>query len=156
MSTRLVILFVIAVIGIIAWWISPPRWRSAIDPPGWLAGILITATMLTLVAIVGGWLPDDGPRGGGGVVARGWAGCWCAGYRIPSCGAAAWWEEIAIASGVPVPGSTSCRENGINACGRVVPSDAAVAVTRGLECSTGPAQGVIAHGSATSSTATCG
>jgi Zn-dependent protease with chaperone function len=154
MSTRLVILFVVAVIGIIAavdLAVALAFSRTA-QTPAELAGIIIVASLLTLVAIVlAAAFRMIGLRGGGGVVARELGG-----VLVPVDTADPQLrrlrnvvEEIAIASGTPVPEIYILpNEAGINAfAAGWSTSDAAVAVTRGsLErLNRAELQGVIAH-----------
>ena len=154
MSTRLVILFAVAVIGIIAAvdLASALAFGRGADTPGQLAGILIVTSLLTLVAIVlAAGFRMIGLRGGGGVVARELGG-----VLIPQDTADPQLrrlrnvvEEIAIASGTPVPEVYLLpNEEGINAfAAGWSTSDAAVAVTRGAleRLNRAELQGVIAH-----------
>jgi Zn-dependent protease with chaperone function len=154
MSARLVLLFVVAVIGIVV----------AVDlavvlafdglsmDPGGLAGLLIAASLLTLAAIVlAAAVRMIGLRGGGGRVARELGGVLVPQdttdpnlRRLRNVV-----EEIAIASGVPVPEVyVLAQEDGINAfAAGWSTSDAAVAVTRGAleRLNRAELQGVIAH-----------
>jgi Zn-dependent protease with chaperone function len=154
MSTRLVILFAVAVIGIIAAvdLASALAFGRGADTPGQLAGILIVTSLLTLVAIVlAAGFRMIGLRGGGGVVARELGG-----VLVPQDTADPQLrrlrnvvEEIAIASGTPVPEVYLLpHEDGINAfAAGWSTSDAAVAVTRGAleRLNRAELQGVIAH-----------
>ena len=154
MSTRLVILFVVAVIGIIAAvdLAAALAFSRSADTPGQLVGILVVTSLLTLVAIVlAAGFRMIGLRGGGGVVARELGG-----VLVPQDTADPQLrrlrnvvEEIAIASGVPVPEIYLLpNERGINAfAAGWSTSDAAVAVTRGAleRLNRAELQGVIAH-----------
>ena len=154
MSTRLVILFVVAVIGIIAAvdLASALAFSRSADTPGQLVGILVVTSLLTLVAIVlAAGFRMIGLRGGGGVVARELGG-----VLVPQDTADPQLrrlrnvvEEIAIASGTPVPEIyLLANERGINAfAAGWSTSDAAVAVTRGAleRLNRAELQGVIAH-----------
>jgi Zn-dependent protease with chaperone function len=154
MSTRLVILFAVAVIGIIAAvnLAAALAFSRSVRTPGQLAGILIVTTLVTLVAIVlAAGFRMIGLRGGGGVVARELGG-----VLVPQDTADPALrrlrnvvEEIAIASGTPVPEVYLLpNENGINAfAAGWSTSDAAVAVTQGAleRLNRAELQGVIAH-----------
>jgi Zn-dependent protease with chaperone function len=154
MSTRLVILFAVAVIGIIAAVdvASALAFGRGVNSPGQLAGILVVTSLLTLVAIVlAAGFRMLGLRGGGGVVARELGG-----VLVPQDTADPQLrrlrnvvEEIAIASGTPVPEIyLLSHEDGINAfAAGWSTSDAAVAVTRGAleRLNRAELQGVIAH-----------
>ncbi|HKO32161.1 MAG TPA: M48 family metallopeptidase [Candidatus Limnocylindria bacterium] len=154
MSTRLVILFVVAVIGIIAVvdLAAALAFGRKTDTPAQLAGIIITVSLLTLVAIVlAAGFRMLSLRGGGGVVARGLGG-----VLVPQDTADPQLrrlrnvvEEIAIASGTPVPEVYLLpHEEAINAfAAGWSTSDAAVAVTKGAleRLNRTELQGVIAH-----------
>jgi Zn-dependent protease with chaperone function len=154
MSTRLVILFAVAVIGIIAVvnLAAALAFSRSVQTPGQLAGILVVVSLVTLIAIVlAAGFRMIGLRGGGGVVARELGG-----VLVPQDTADPQLrrlrnvvEEIAIASGTPVPEIyVLAHENGINAfAAGWSTSDAAVAVTRGAleRLNRAELQGVIAH-----------
>lgn len=153
-SARLVLLFIVAVVGIV----------TAIDlavifafdglsmDPGALAGLLVTATLLTVSAIaLAAAFRMVGLRGGGGTVARELGGVLVPAdttdpqlRRLRNVV-----EEIAIASGVPVPEVYVLpQEDAINAfAAGWSTSDAAIAVTRGAleRLNRAELQGVIAH-----------
>jgi Zn-dependent protease with chaperone function len=154
MSTRLVILFAVAVIGIIAVvnLAAALAFSRSVETPAQLAGILVVTSLVTLIAIVlAAAFRMIGLRGGGGVVARELGG-----VLVPQDTADPQLrrlrnvvEEIAIASGTPVPEIyVLAHENGINAfAAGWSTSDAAVAVTRGAleRLNRAELQGVIAH-----------
>src|SRR5262245_8332751 len=154
MSTRLVILFAVSVIGIIAVvnLAAALAFSRSVNTPAQLAGILIVTSLVTLIAIVlAAAFRMIGLRGGGGVVARELGG-----VLVPQDTADPQLrrlrnvvEEIAIASGTPVPEIYLLpHENGINAfAAGWSTSDAAVAVTRGAleRLNRAELQGVIAH-----------
>lgn len=145
-STRLVVLFALAVIGIVAAvdlaaWMVVPSWR-----------MLAFATGVTLIVILFGSLYRIASLGGGGEpVAQQLGGSLVpedtndpALRRLRNVV-----EEIAIASGVPVPKLYVLEhEAGINAfAAGFSPSDAVVAVTRGAleRLNRDELQGVVAH-----------
>ena len=145
-SSRLVVLFALAVVGIVAAvnlavWAVAPSWRS-----------LAFATGVTLITILFGSLYRIASLGSGGEPVAQQLG----GTRVPEdTGDPALRrlrnvvEEIAIASGVPVPKVYVLdQEAGINAfAAGYSPSDAVVAVTRGAleRLNRDELQGVIAH-----------
>ena len=146
-SGRLVLLFVLAVLGIVL----------AVDLAtllftGGSVGATVFATVLTLAVIGFGSLYRIASlRGGGAVVAAQMGGTWVAeDTRDPSLRRLRnVVEEIAIASGVPVPKLFVLEnEAGINAfAAGYSPSDAAIAVTRGAldRLNRDELQGVVAH-----------
>src|SRR5262249_18412274 len=154
MSTRLVILFIVAVIGIIAVvnLAAALAFGRSVETPAQLAEILIITSLLTLLAIVlAAGFRMLSLRGGGGVVARGLGG-----VLVPQDTADPQLrrlrnvvEEIAIASGTPVPEVYLLpNEAGINAfAAGWSTSDAAVAVTAGAleRLNRAELQGVIGH-----------
>jgi Zn-dependent protease with chaperone function len=154
MSTRLVILFVVAVIGIIAAIDLAVAFAFGrkIETSGQLVGLLVASSLITLVAIVlAAGFRMIGLRGGGGVVARELGG-----VLVPVDTSDPQLrrlrnvvEEIAIASGVSVPEIYLLpHERGINAfAAGWSTSDAAVAVTAGalVTLNRSELQGVIAH-----------
>src|SRR5215831_10212564 len=154
MSTRLVILFAVAVIGIIAAvnLAAALAFSRSVETPAQLVGILVVTSLVTLLAIVlAAGFRMIGLRGGGGVVARELGG-----VLVPQDTADPQLrrlrnvvEEIAIASGTPVPEIYLLpHENGINAfAAGWSTSDAAVAVTRGAleRLNRAELQGVIGH-----------
>jgi Zn-dependent protease with chaperone function len=113
--------------------------------------LVVTSIMILAVMGIASLYKVGRLRGGGGVVARDLGGT----LVTPDNGNPAYRrlrnvvEEIAIASGVPVPEIYVLeQETGINAfAAGYVPADAAVAVTRGAveELSRDELQGVIAH-----------
>ncbi len=145
-STRLVFLFVLAVIGIVAAvdfaaWLVVPSWR-----------MLAFTTGITLLTILFGSLYRIASLGGGGEAVAQQMG----GTLVPADTTDLSLrrlrnvvEEIAIASGVPVPKLYVLEnEAGINAfAAGFSPSDAVVAVTRGTldRLNRDELQGVIAH-----------
>ena len=145
-STRLVVLFALAVVGIVAAvnlaaWMVVPSWR-----------MLAFATGITLVVILFGSLYRIASLGGGGEPVAQQLG----GSRVPEDTTDPALrrlrnvvEEIAIASGVPVPKVYVLEhEAGINAfAAGYSTSDAVVAVTRGAldRLNRDELQGVIAH-----------
>ena len=145
-STRLVVLFALAVVGIVAAvdlaaWLVAPSWR-----------MLAFTTGLTLLTILFGSLYRIASLGGGGeVVAQQMGGTLVpadttdpALRRLRNVV-----EEMAIASGVPVPKLYVMEEEaGINAfAAGFSPADAVVAVTRGAleRLNRDELQGVVAH-----------
>ena len=145
-STRLVVLFALAVAGIVAavglvTWMVAPSWRA-----------LAFTTGVTLITILFGSLYRIASLGGGGEPVAQQLG----GSRVPEDTTDPALrrlrnvvEEIAIASGVPVP-KVYVREHeaGINAfAAGYSTSDAVVAVTRGAldRLNRDELQGVIAH-----------
>ena len=145
-STRLVVLFALAVAGIVAAvnlaaWMVVPSWR-----------MLAFATGVTLVTILFGSLYRIASLGGGGEPVAQQLG----GSQVPEDTADPALrrlrnvvEEIAIASGVPVPKVYVLEhEAGINAfAAGYSTSDAVVAVTRGAldRLNRDELQGVVAH-----------
>ena len=145
-STRLVFLFVLAVVGIVAAvdfaaWLVVPLWR-----------MLAFTTGITLLTILFGSLYRIASLGGGGEAVAQQMG----GTLVPADTTDLSLrrlrnvvEEIAIASGVPVPKLYVLEnEAGINAfAAGFSPSDAVVAVTRGTldRLNRDELQGVIAH-----------
>jgi Zn-dependent protease with chaperone function len=154
MSGRLVVLFVLAVIGIVVVVDLAVAW--ALDgfsmDTGGLITLLLVTSVITLAAIsLAALFRMLGLRGGGGTVARELGGVLVAQdttdpqlRRLRNVV-----EEIAIASGVPVPEVYLLPdEEGINAfAAGWSTSDAAVAVTRGAleRLNRAELQGVIAH-----------
>ncbi|HET9485489.1 MAG TPA: M48 family metallopeptidase [Xanthomonadales bacterium] len=160
-TSRLVVLFGLAVAAIVATisFVIVFALELGSDEayaPGTLlerrGGAMLAAAILTLAVIVFASLFKTGKlRAGGGVVARELGGTLVgsestnpAHRRLRNVV-----EEIAIASGVPVPEIYVLdKESGINAfAAGYTPSDAAVAVTRGAleQLSRDELQGVIAH-----------
>ncbi|MDN5782571.1 MAG: M48 family metallopeptidase, partial [Luteimonas sp.] len=149
-STRLVVLFALAVIGIVV----------AVDlavllvfgRSGQVGGVLAFATLATLAVIgLGSLYRVASLRGGGESVALQFGGMPVPPdttdlhlQRLRNVG-----EEIAIASGVPMPGLYVLEhESAINAfAAGYSPSDAVIAVTRGAmeKLNRDELQGVIAH-----------
>ncbi len=145
-STRLVFLFVLAVLGIVAAvdfaaWLVAPSWK-----------MLAFTTGITLLTILFGSLYRIASLGGGGEAVAQQMG----GTLVPADTTDLSLrrlrnvvEEIAIASGVPVPKLYVLEEEaGINAfAAGFSPSDAVVAVTRGTleRLNRDELQGVIAH-----------
>ncbi len=145
-STRLVVLFALAVAGIVAavglvTWMVAPSWRA-----------LAFTTGVTLITILFGSLYRIASLGGGGEPVAQQLG----GSRVPEDTTDPALrrlrnvvEEIAIASGVPVPKVYVLEhEAGINAfAAGYSTSDAVVAVTRGAldRLNRDELQGVIAH-----------
>jgi Zn-dependent protease with chaperone function len=153
MSGRLVLLFVIAVIGIIITVdLAVITAFGAWDDPATLAGLAITASLVTGVSIgLASLFRTASLRGGGGKVA-----IELGGMLVPQDTRDPQLrrlrnvvEEIAIASGVPVPEVYVLpHEQGINAfAAGWSPTDAAVAVTQGSldRLNRDELQGVIAH-----------
>ncbi|WFE29241.1 M48 family metallopeptidase [Solwaraspora sp. WMMD791] len=153
-SARLVALFVVAVIGIVAVvdLAAVLVFDAASMPPAQLAGLL-AVTSLATVAVIGlaALVRTVTLRGGGGRVARELGG-----VPVPPDTTDPQLrrlrnvvEEIAIASSVPVPEIYLLpREEGINAfAAGWSTSDAAIAVTRGTleRLNRDELQGVIAH-----------
>lgn len=145
-STRLVVLFVLAVLGIVAAvdlaaWLVAPSWR-----------MLAFTSGITLLTILFGSLYRIASLGGGGEAVAQQMG----GTLVPADTTDLSLrrlrnvvEEIAIASGVPVPQIFVLEEEaGINAfAAGYATADAAVAVTRGAldKLNRDELQGVIAH-----------
>ncbi|WP_028839860.1 MULTISPECIES: M48 family metallopeptidase [Thermomonas] len=145
-STRLVVLFVLAVLGIVAAvdlaaWLVAPSWR-----------MLAFTSGITLLTILFGSLYRIASLGGGGEAVAQQMG----GTLVPADTTDLSLrrlrnvvEEIAIASGVPVPKLYVLEEEAaINAfAAGFSPSDAVVAVTRGTleRLNRDELQGVIAH-----------
>jgi Zn-dependent protease with chaperone function len=154
MSGRLVLLFALAVFGIVVVidLAVAFAFNAFSGQPVELASILIVSTVVTLAAIgMAAAFRMIGLRGGGGRVARELGG-----VLVPPDTADPQLrrlrnvvEEIAIASGVPVPEVYLLpHEEGINAfAAGWSTSDAAVAVTRGTleRLNRDELQGVIAH-----------
>lgn len=154
-STRLVLLFVLAVIGIVcAVDIAVLIALGARDEstPGQVAAMLIVASLVTIAIIgLGSLYRIASLRGGGETVAQQMGGVPVPEHtrdpqlrRLRNVV-----EEIAIASGVPMPKLYVLEhEAGINAfAAGYSPSDAVVAVTRGAleRLNRDELQGVIAH-----------
>jgi Zn-dependent protease with chaperone function len=154
-SSRLVILFVLAVAGIVvaidfAAWIA--YGVGGRMEPGEGAALLVTCTVVTLAVIgIGSLYRVASLRGGGESVAQQLGGTPVSSdstdfslRRLRNVV-----EEIAIASGVPVPKIYVLEhEAGINAfAAGYSPSDAVIAVTRGAldRLNRDELQGVIAH-----------
>ncbi len=161
-SKRLVVLFVLAVaviaivigtvvaLGWIAFSEGEPMARG--PAPGEMIPVAIIAGLATLAVIaVASWIRTSRLRQGGGVVAR-----QLGGILIPPDTTNPSYrrlrnvvEEMAIASGVPVPEIYVLeQEPGINAfAAGYTPSDAAIGVTRGCleQLNRAELQGVIAH-----------
>lgn len=153
-SARLVALFIVAVVGIVA--VVDIAVVIVFDgasmPPAQLAGLLVVASGLTVAVIALAALFRTATlRGGGGRVARELGGVLVPPdttdpqlRRLRNVV-----EEIAIASGVPVPEVYLLpHEEGINAfAAGWSTSDAAIAVTRGTleRLNRDELQGVIAH-----------
>ncbi|MDQ3230139.1 MAG: M48 family metalloprotease, partial [Pseudomonadota bacterium] len=153
-STRLVVLFALAVIGIVlavdfAAWLA---FGGAGGEPGEIGALLVFTTLATLGVIgLGSLYRIASLRGGGEPVAL-----QLGGEAVPENTTDTQLrrlrnvvEEIAIASGVPVPRIFVLEhEAGINAfAAGYSPSDAVVAVTRGAldKLNRDELQGVIAH-----------
>ncbi|KGM57422.1 peptidase M48 Ste24p [Lysobacter arseniciresistens ZS79] len=146
-STRLVVLFALAVLAIVL----------AVDALAWAlsggsGGALVVATVLTLATIGLGSLYRLASLGGGGEVIAAQLGGTpvAAGAVEPDLRRLRnVVEEVAIASGVPVPGVYVLEhEAGINAfAAGHGPADAVVAVTRGAldRLNRDELQGVVAH-----------
>jgi len=153
MSGRLVLLFVIAVIGIIITVdLAVITAFGAWDDPASIIGLAVTASLVTGVSIgLASLFRTASLRGGGGKVA-----IELGGVLVPQGSTDPQLrrlrnvvEEIAIASGVPVPEIYVLpQEQGINAfAAGWSPTDAAVAVTQGSldRLNRDELQGVIAH-----------
>ncbi len=161
-SKRLVALFAIAValIVVVIGTVAALGWIMFSDAEALVRGLTIeefvpvatTAGLITLVVIMlASWIRTSRLRDGGGVVAQEMGGTLISpdttdpGYRRLRNVV----EEMAIASGVPVPEIYVLEhEQGINAfAAGYTPSDAAIGVTRGClrELSRSELQGVIAH-----------
>ncbi|MFY1699356.1 MULTISPECIES: M48 family metallopeptidase [unclassified Solwaraspora] len=153
-SARLVALFIVAVVGIVAVvdLAAVLVFDAASMPPAQLAGLLVVTSLAT-VAVIGlaALVRTVTLRGGGGRVARELGG-----VPVPPDTTDPQLrrlrnvvEEIAIASSVPVPEIYLLpREEGINAfAAGWSTSDAAIAVTRGTleRLNRDELQGVIAH-----------
>ncbi|MEO6364883.1 MAG: M48 family metallopeptidase [Luteimonas sp.] len=153
-STRLVVLFALAVVGIVlavdfAAWLA---FGGASGEPGETGGLLAFTTLATIGIIgLGSMYRIASLRGGGEPVALQFGG-----VAVPENTTDTQLrrlrnvvEEIAIASGVPVPRIFVLEhEAGINAfAAGYSPSDAVVAVTRGAleKLNRDELQGVIAH-----------
>jgi Zn-dependent protease with chaperone function len=161
-SKRLVVLFAIAValivvvigaiaaLGWIAFWDAEAMARG--PTPGEVLPVALVAGLITLAVIaLASWTRTSTLRHGGGVVAQ-----QLGGTLIPPDTTNPSYrrlrnvvEEMAIASGVPVPEVYVLeQEAGINAfAAGYTPSDAAIGVTRGTleQLSRTELQGVIAH-----------
>lgn len=152
-SSRLILLFGLAVFGIVlavdfaAWVVYP-----ATDDPGEIGALLVFCTLLTLGVIgLGSLYRVASLRGGGESVALQLGGTPITAdttdFNLRRLRNVV--EEIAIASGVPVPKIYVLEhEAGINAfAAGYSPSDAVVAVTRGAldRLNRDELQGVIAH-----------
>ncbi|MDB6164466.1 MAG: family metallopeptidase [Xanthomonadaceae bacterium] len=154
-STRLIVLFAMAVVGIVvavdfAAWVA--YGGSADKQPGEVCALLTFTTLATLAIIgLGSLYRMASLRGGGEPIALQFGGVPVAENttdldlrRLRNVV-----EEIAIASGVPVPGIYVLEhESAINAfAAGYSPSDAVVAVTRGAidRLNRDELQGVIAH-----------
>jgi Zn-dependent protease with chaperone function len=146
-STRLVVLFALAVIGIVV-----GVDLAVMAVVGGSPGVLLFATLATLAVIGGASMYRIASlRGGGESVALQFGGT-----PVPEDSTDRYLqrlrnvvEEIAIASGVPMPGLYVLEhESAINAfAAGYSPSDAAIAVTRGAleKLNRDELQGVIAH-----------
>ena len=153
-SRRLIVLFVLAVAGIV---ISVDvgllfALGFARSSPGEISGFMVLATLATLAVIgISSMVRTAGLRGGGGKVALELGATPVAedttDFKYRRLRNVV--EEIAIASGVPVPQIYVMeQEAGINAfVSGWAPSDAAVTVTRGAldHLNRDELQGVIAH-----------
>ncbi|WP_216592534.1 M48 family metallopeptidase [Verrucosispora sioxanthis] len=154
LSTRLVLLFVLAVVGIVVVVnvAALVAFNATTADPGQLAGFIAMVTVATLAAIgLAALVRTLALRGGGGKVARELGG-----VPVPANTTDPELrrlrnvvEEMALASGVPVPEVYVLpEETAINAfAAGWTPSDAAVAVTRGAlqRLNRDELQGVIAH-----------
>ncbi|NLU78714.1 M48 family metallopeptidase [Micromonospora sp. HNM0581] len=154
LSTRLVLLFVLAVAGIVVVvnLAALFAFNATADDPGQLGGFVAVVTVATLTAIgLAALVRTLALRGGGGKVARELGG-----VPVPANTTDPELrrlrnvvEEMALASGVPVPEVYVLpEETAINAfAAGWTPSDAAVAVTRGAlqRLNRDELQGVIAH-----------
>ncbi|MBX7267942.1 M48 family metallopeptidase [Micromonospora sp. Llam7] len=154
LSTRLVLLFVLAVIGIVVVvnLAAVFAFNATSADPGQLAGFVAMVTVATVLAIgLAALVRTVALRGGGGKVARELGG-----VPVPADTTDPELrrlrnvvEEMALASGVPVPEVYVLpEESAINAfAAGWTPSDAAVAVTRGAlrRLNRDELQGVIAH-----------
>ncbi|GAB3844134.1 hypothetical protein GCM10029963_20280 [Micromonospora andamanensis] len=154
LSTRLVLLFVLAVVGIVVVvnLAALFAFNATTADPGQLAGFVAMVTVATVAAIgLAALVRTLALRGGGGKVARELGG-----VPVPANTTDPELrrlrnvvEEMALASGVPVPEVFVLpEETAINAfAAGWTPSDAAVAVTRGAlqRLNRDELQGVIAH-----------
>jgi Zn-dependent protease with chaperone function len=154
LSTRLVLLFLLAVVGIVVVvnLAALFAFNATAADPGQLAGFVAMVTVATLAAIgLAALVRTLALRGGGGKVARELGG-----VPVPANTTDPELrrlrnvvEEMALASGVPVPEVYVLpEETAINAfAAGWTPSDAAVAVTRGAlqRLNRDELQGVIAH-----------
>ncbi|MEV2240883.1 M48 family metalloprotease [Micromonospora sp. NPDC049891] len=154
LSTRLVLLFVLAVVGIVVVVNIAAlfAFNATTADPGQLAGFVAMVTIATVAAIgLAALVRTLALRGGGGKVARELGG-----VPVPANTTDPELrrlrnvvEEMALASGVPVPEVYVLpEETAINAfAAGWTPSDAAVAVTRGAlqRLNRDELQGVIAH-----------
>ncbi|MFF5214298.1 M48 family metallopeptidase [Micromonospora sp. NPDC000442] len=154
LSTRLVLLFVLAVVGIVVVvnLAALFAFNATTADPAQLAGFIAMVTIGTLAAIgLAALVRTLALRGGGGKVARELGG-----VPVPANTTDPELrrlrnvvEEMALASGVPVPEVYVLpEETAINAfAAGWTPSDAAVAVTRGAlqRLNRDELQGVIAH-----------
>ncbi len=149
-STRLVVLFALAVVAIVV--AVDLAVMLVFGGGGGAAGILVFTTLVTLAVIGGASMYRIASlRGGGEAVALQFGGT-----PVPEDTTDRYLqrlrnvvEEIAIASGVPVPGLYVLEhESAINAfAAGYSPSDAVIAVTRGAleQLNRDELQGVIAH-----------
>ncbi|MGC5053076.1 M48 family metalloprotease [Micromonospora sp. DT48] len=154
LSTRLVLLFVLAVVGIVVVvnLAALFAFNATTADPGQLVGLIAIVTVATVVAIgLAALVRTLALRSGGGKVARELGG-----VPVPANTTDPELrrlrnvvEEMALASGVPVPEVYVLpEETAINAfAAGWTPSDAAVAVTRGAlqRLNRDELQGVIAH-----------
>ncbi|MBY8875360.1 M48 family metallopeptidase [Micromonospora sp. PLK6-60] len=154
LSTRLVLLFVLAVIGIVVVvnLAAVLAFNATAGPPEQLLGLIAVVSLCTVAAIgLAALVRTLALRGGGGKVARELGG-----VPVPANTTDPELrrlrnvvEEMALASGVPVPEVYLLPEEAaINAfAAGWGPSDAAVAVTRGAlqRLNRDELQGVIAH-----------
>jgi len=156
-STRLVFLFALAVIGIVvvvdlAVWLLMLQSETPL-PDSFVLNVLlgVTVVVLLVIGLASLFRLNSLKKGGGGKVARSLGGVYVAEdtndpqlRRLRNVV-----EEIAIASGTPVPELYILpNEQGINAfAAGWSPADAAVAVTRGTleRLNRDELQGVIAH-----------
>ncbi|RKN39417.1 M48 family metallopeptidase [Micromonospora endolithica] len=154
LSVRLVLLFVLAVVGIVVVvnLAAVFAFNATSADPGQLTGFVVLVTVATVVAIgLAALVRTLALRGGGGKVARELGG-----VPVPTDTTDPELrrlrnvvEEMALASGVPVPEVyVLADETAINAfAAGWTPSDAAVAVTRGAlrRLNRDELQGVIGH-----------
>ncbi|GIJ28005.1 Zn-dependent protease [Micromonospora qiuiae] len=154
LSARLVLLFVLAVVGIVVVvnLAAVFAFNATAGPPGQLVGLIAVVSVCTVAAIgLAALVRTLALRGGGGKVARELGG-----VPVPADTTDPELrrlrnvvEEMALASGVPVPEVYVLpNETAINAfAAGWGPADAAVAVTRGAlqRLNRDELQGVIAH-----------